>query len=229
MSSIRLNAIVAGSTGATGKKIVRELLERDEIGLVTVLTRKEISSPSEYFSSSKVSKLKIKPFSTIDSNPKESLESKYNLAFCAMGSSPYSIENDYTAPCKFADYCVKAKVSTMSLISSGGANPTSIYGYLKIIGQREEYFTSKVNCASGFNNLIILRPGLLLRGEKTRLKEKVLDFLMPAKLKISVESVARVAVDEAIKQYHQSNNTIGSAHSTIIMEQRHILDCAKRV
>jgi oxidoreductase len=189
-----MEAIVAGSTGATGQAIVKELLATSSITRVYAMTRK-VTDPS-YFSadSNQQEKLKIVNFDSVISGT-TTIPSKIELAFCCLGSAPHSIESDLIAPSKLADYLSRRPQppSKVLLISADGANSNSWLSYPRTIGKREEYFKSKFS-----DNLVIFRPRLLLRNDKSRSIEKFASWFLPKSFKMNVENLAKSAVNVMI-------------------------------
>ncbi|KAF4725288.1 hypothetical protein FOZ62_005799, partial [Perkinsus olseni] len=118
------------------------------------------------------------------------------IAFCCLGSAPYTEESDYLAPTAFAHACKKADQSVgMSLVSAGGADPNSMIGYSKTIGRREEAFEYMK-----FDRLSIFRPAMLLRQDKQRMKEKIFLPMTPPKYQVDTRDVARAMVFDATHQ-----------------------------
>lgn len=183
-------AVVAGSTGATGRWCVCEFLQDPNCKKVVALTRRSIADTRAVFPLGDLEKLEVKEvadFSTLESLQIESLNGPSPIyAVCALGSAPFSEMSDFVIPGYFGDFCKKIRVKKMSLISSVSAQTGSIFGYLDTLGRREDKFINL-----GFENLLILRPGFLLRQELRRFKERF-EVFFPESKKIDTRDLAKV-------------------------------------
>ncbi|KAF4723918.1 hypothetical protein FOZ63_002568 [Perkinsus olseni] len=208
-------AVVAGATGATGRWVVSELLNSNVVTKVVAVTRNDISDAKSVFQQVKseedYSKLIVAPAdwkkmaekpedASLPERALETIKSAANgescIAFCCLGSAPYTEESDYLAPTAFAHACKEADQSVgMSLVSAGGADPNSMIGYSKTIGRREEAFEGMK-----FDRLSIFRPAMLLRQDKQRMKEKIFLPMTPPKYRVDTRDVARAMVFDATHQ-----------------------------
>ena len=194
-------AVVAGATGATGRWIVRDLLNSDKCTKVVALTRSDISVPSEVFPGADEAKISAKLVChKIDWNfLKESgefrppLPGPASVAFCGLGSSPYTEESDFTMPVAFGKASKKLGVGSMFLVSSAGAKAGSWIGLLHTLGRREDAFK-----AIGFGRLGIFRPGMMDRQEMTRTKE-LIGRILPSRWVIDTREVAKSMVAAAAR------------------------------
>ena len=193
-------AVVAGATGATGRWIVCELINRPECEKVFALTRSDIN-PNDMFPSADKEKMetklvvkKIDWSSLKTSNSIHDFEgSKPTVGFCAMGSAPYTEESDYTLPVAFGNACKNAGVSSMFLVSAVGSKAGSFFGYVDTLGRREEAFKGM-----NFQRLGIYRPMGMLRQDRQRTKESFFSFITPSSMLIDTREIAKVMVDHAI-------------------------------
>lgn len=195
----KLSALVFGSTGLTGS-FLTELLSKDsQYERVIIFVRKEI----------KLYHGKIKQ---VVFNPERIEEIKHEIIgdqlFCCLGSTIKKAGSkeaffkvDHHLIIDIAKAAKANGIKVFSLISSIGANPKSSNFYLNTKGLTEEVLKSM-----DFDNLVILRPSMLLglRSENRPLEEtgkvvfKALGKLMIGKLKkyrpIHAETVARAMI-----------------------------------
>ena len=166
----KLYALVIGATGATGREIVKLLLNDNNFEQVTIFIRKAPKIQHE--------KLKIH---VIDFNEIEKHKDliKGDVFFSALGTTKkdaggkdqqYKI--DYTFQYKFAKIAAENGVANYSLVSSVGANSKSFFFYPKIKGALEEA-VKKLK----FKKIDIFQPPMLVRqqdlmrsGEKSGIK-----------------------------------------------------------
>ncbi len=194
-------AVVAGATGATGRWIVCELVNNPSCTAVIALTRSDIGSPGEVFPSADAEFMKSKLIiQKIDFNLlkqtgefSESSKPQPQVAFCALGSAPFSEDSDFITPVAFGRACKAAGVESMFLVSAQGAKPGSWIPYSDTIGRREEAFK-----ALNFRRLGIYRSGMMDRQEKTRTNEWI-RHILPSCLVLSTKDIARVMVESAIR------------------------------
>jgi oxidoreductase len=110
-----------------------------------------------------------------------------------LGASPFSkrVDHDYAVAAeKLARR--SASVTQFSLVSTSGASPTSMFGYMKVKGQVEN-----VAREQGFSRLTLVRPGMLDRGDlrQARFKEKLAGWV--GMKGINVKLVARAMIADA--------------------------------
>jgi uncharacterized protein YbjT (DUF2867 family) len=204
-------AIVAGATGATGRWIVCDLVNRDECSKVVALTRSEITNPAETFPSA--DKMKMEKKLEIRKIDFEQVKSTFELpfkvpkdcvGFCAMGSAPYSEDSDFTTPVAFAKACRNAGVGSMFLVSAAGAKSGSFMGIADTLGRREDAFK-----LMGFDRLGIYRSYFIERQEKMRWKEYI-SKILPSTFVISSKDISRVMVESAVRM---KRGTYSFSHS----------------
>ena len=205
-------AVVAGSTGATGRWIVCELVNSDACSKVIALTRSEIPKPSETFPDADVKKMEKKlEVKKIDFSEMKSsyqlpfkVDGKSTVGFCAMGSAPYSEDSDFITPVAFGQSCKSAGIESMFLVSAAGAKAGSFWGIADTLGRREDAFKTM-----GFDRLGIYRSYFIERQEKMRWKEYI-SKILPSSLVISSKDIARVMVESAIRM---KRGTYSFSHS----------------
>jgi hypothetical protein len=167
---IKLNTLVIGATGATGREIVKLLLNDNKVEKVTIFVRKAPELEHE--------KLKIYTigFNEIINN-KDLI--KGDVLFSALGTTKKDAGGkkeqylvDYTFQYEFARIAAINGVENYSLVSSVGANSKSFFFYPKIKGELEQA-VKKLE----FKKIDIFQPPMLIRqsdlmraGEKNGIK-----------------------------------------------------------
>ena len=171
----KLHALIIGATGATGRELVKRLLKDDNYNQVTIFVR---TVPNI---SHKKLKTHVINFKELQKN-KELI--KGDIIFSTLGTTKKDAGGkkeqylvDYTYQYEFAKIASENGVGQLSLVSSVGANPDSLFFYPKIKGALEEA-VKKLN----FKKIDIFQPPMLIRqpdlmreGEKGGIK--VLDKL----------------------------------------------------
>ena len=162
----KLHALVLGATGATGKELVKLLLEDSNFSKVSLFVRRKI-----YIENKKLT------IHTIDFSKLMEYDSLVHgdILFSALGTTKNEAGGkkeqflvDYTYQYEFAKIASENGVSHYSLVSSIGANKHSFFFYPKIKGALE----SSVKGLS-FNKIHIFQPPSLIRPpELIRLVEK---------------------------------------------------------
>eukprot|EP00656_Telonema_subtile_P018152 TRINITY_DN19786_c0_g1_i2.p1 TRINITY_DN19786_c0_g1~~TRINITY_DN19786_c0_g1_i2.p1 ORF type:complete len:251 (-),score=48.19 TRINITY_DN19786_c0_g1_i2:67-819(-) len=200
-ASLQYTAVVAGSTGATGRRLVEELVLSDACSRVIALTRRETNELRSVFpeineekAASKLQQVVVDYSTDLAPQLSEAMAQAEQplVAFCALGSSPGSRLVDVQYAHNFA-HAVRDSTA-MAVVSSQGARASSMVPYLSTIGEREEDFSKE------FNNkpLMIARPGPLDRQElaETRLKERVL-----GKLDWMIDHLSLIHISEPTRPY----------------------------
>ena len=191
-------AVVAGSTGATGRWCISEFLRDPSCEKVTAIVRKKPGNLDETWPDclkDKLEVIEVPDFSQLAGLQGVSLGKSTIIGVCAMGSAPYSEEADFTAPSQFAIFAKAQGISSMALVSSIGVKPGSGWsGYIETLGRRETFFG-----AEKFPTLLVFRPGFLLRQERVRTKEKFA-VLFPDSMKIDTRDLAKVIRDEIVRE-----------------------------
>tara|TARA_Y100000991_G_scaffold31115_1_gene19812 strand:+ start:972 stop:1622 length:651 start_codon:yes stop_codon:yes gene_type:complete len=166
----KLNALVIGATGATGRELVKLLLNDNEVEKATIFVR---NSPA-------IDHEKLKTY-VIDFNEIENHKDliKGDVLFSALGTTKKDAGGkkeqylvDYTFQHEFAKIAAINGVENYSLVSSTGANAKSSFFYTKTKGALEEA-VKKLN----FRKIDIFQPPMLIRqsdlmraGEKSGIK-----------------------------------------------------------
>ena len=184
--------IIAGASGLIGKELVQKLIKSDQYRLIYLLSRKKSG-----FASEKVRELVI----DFEKIAQLKFDEPIDDVFCTLGTTMKqagSRDNfkkvDYEYVVALANLGKQYGASKFIVVSAMGANSKSAVFYNKIKGMTEDALKN-----IGFNQLIILRPSLLL-GERVekRFAERLsgifmksFNFLIPDNYKaIQAEKVA---------------------------------------
>lgn len=156
-----MKALIIGATGATGKELVRQLLNNTEYSEVAVFVRQPLD-----FNHPKLS------VHIIDFEKPEEWKHlvKGDVAFSCLGTTlkaagskdaQWKVDFDYQY--NFAKAAKENKVEDYVLVSAYGANPNSKIFYSRMKGQLE----IKVR-ALEFEKITVFRPGMLDRENSDR-------------------------------------------------------------
>jgi len=147
-------ALVVGATGLVGMELTKQLLDRDEIGLVKIVVRRAF--PLEH---PKLEVLLL-DWKEVDQWGEEI---SANQVFCCLGTTHKKAGSMAAFRAVDVDLVVavgrRAQLwcRSFTVVSSQGANPLSIWPYLKAKGDMEMGLRRL-----GLERLNIVRPGLLL-------------------------------------------------------------------
>ncbi len=196
------HAIVLGATGATGRALVQQLLEHPAFGSVSIFVRKAPALTHE----------KLKVF-TINFSKLQSYKNLIvgDVLFSALGttrkdagSKAKQYEVDYTYQYEFAKMALNNGVNHYALVSSYGADETSMFFYLKIKGALEEAIKKL-----SFQSICIYQPPSLIRqpdllrpAEKRAiwmLKKLSRIGILRSQQPLSVETLAEKMIVEAVQ------------------------------
>ena len=152
----KLKALVIGATGATGRELVKLLLNDNEVEKVTIFVRNLPTVEHEKLKTHAIDFNKIE-------NHKDWI--KGDVLFSALGTTKKNAGGkeqqylvDYTYQYEFAKIASINGVENYSLVSSVGANSKSFFFYPKIKGQLEES-VKKLK----FKKIDIFQPPMLVR------------------------------------------------------------------
>ena len=161
-----MKALVIGATGATGKDLVKVLLQDPDYTEVIVFVRRPTGLIHPGFREI------ITDFDKLDEVADQVNGdvwfSVLGTTLKAAGSKEKQWSIDYEIPLKFAEIARRNNVPGAVLLSAYGASVTSNVFYSKMKGKLEESITKLA-----FNQLIIFRPGLLLRKDTDRIGERI--------------------------------------------------------
>lgn len=168
------SALIIGSTGLIGSKLLDLLLESQDYEKVVTFVKRDAG----------IQHLKLTQHIIDFDKPetyKELIEG--DDFFCTIGTTIKKAGSkdafrkvDFKYPRQFATFAMQNKVKQFLIISSLGANKSSGNFYLKTKGEIEDFLK---NCS--FESVSVLQPSLLLGDRKEfRLGEKIGSFFMKA-------------------------------------------------
>jgi uncharacterized protein YbjT (DUF2867 family) len=169
-----MKALIIGATGATGKDLVNILLQDKEYSSVVIFVRR----------STGIVHPKLQEIMTDFNDLEKIAESIHGdvwfsclgTTLKAAGSKEKQRQIDYDIPARFAAIAKRNGIPTAVLLSAYGASVKSNIFYSKMKGELEETIDQLA-----FQSYIIFRPGLLVRKDTDRAREKlsavVLHFL----------------------------------------------------
>ncbi|MEK7953447.1 NAD(P)H-binding protein [Luteolibacter soli] len=160
-----MKALIIGATGATGKDLVKVLLQDHGYTEVVAFVRR--SSGLEHPKYSEV----ITDFDKLE-EVSESIKgdvwfSCLGTTLKAAGSKEKQWQIDHDIPAKFAAIAKRNGVSRAVVVSAYGASATSKVFYSKLKGTLDEHIANL-----GFDQCLIFRPGFLLRKDTDRASER---------------------------------------------------------
>ena len=199
----KLHALILGATGATGKELVKELLNNPNFYKISVFGRRVPDIDNK-----KLFKYKI-DFSELNKIKKllsgDILFSALGTTLKQAGSKKQQFLVDYTYQYEFAKIAVENGTKNYSLVSSTGADKNSFFFYPKIKGELEESVKKLP-----FDKIQIFQPPTLIRqpalarkGEKIGIKVfnklNKIGFLKSQK-PLPVKILARIMIDAALSK-----------------------------
>lgn len=168
-----MKAIVIGGTGATGKELVKQLLQDARFDAVTLLVRRPYFEPDP-----KLREIVV-DFEHLDDH-RDAIGA--DVAFSCLGTTlkdaggkdaQWRVDHDYNL--EFATLAKAEGVERFVLLSAMGADPKSVLFYSRMKGTLEDHL-KKVD----FDRLLILRPGGIERPGTNRKGEKVMMNILKA-------------------------------------------------
>ena len=152
----KLHALVLGATGATGRELVKLLLEDSNFMQVSIFVRSKIDIDHEKLIIHKIDFTRLNEYNNLI---------KGDILFSALGTTKKEAGGkkeqflvDYTYQYEFAKMASENGVNHYSLISSIGAGKNSFFFYPKIKGALESSIKSLE-----FNKIHIFQPPSLIR------------------------------------------------------------------
>ena len=166
----KLHALVLGASGATGRELVKLLLDDSNFSQVSIFVRTDSKISDKKLTIHKIDFAKLEEYKDLI---------KGDILFSALGTTKKEAGGkkeqylvDYTYQYEFAKMASDNGVTNYSLVSSTGANSNSSFFYPKIKGELEES-VKKLN----FKKIDIFQPPMLIRqpdlmrsGEKSGIK-----------------------------------------------------------
>lgn len=196
------HALVIGGTGASGKEIVRLLINNPNFSKITLFVRRKIQINNNKISIHLINFDNLKKYKKLIFG--DILYSCLGTTRSEAGSKQKQYLVDYTYQYEFAKIAAKNGVKNYSLISSIGANKNSFLFYPKIKGILEEK-VKKLN----FQKIQIFQPPSLIRqpelarkGEKYTIQfiKLINKFSLLKSLKpLSVKNLASKMIEESLK------------------------------
>ena len=196
-------AIVLGATGATGRVLVQQLLEHPAFGSVTIFVRKAPALKHEKLKVHVIDFSKLQTYKNLIVG--DVLFSALGTTRKDAGSKAKQYEVDYTYQYEFAKMALNNEVDHYALVSSHGADETSLFFYLKIKGTLEEAIKKL-----SFQSICIYQPPSLIRQpDLLRPAEKRAIWMMKKLSRIwflrsqqplSVATLAEKMIAEAVQQ-----------------------------
>ena len=186
-------AAVFGSTGATGRELVRELAESKSCEKVHAITRRPVEDLSQTFpGTTEESRKKIVIFPVDFENLSETVgkAAEVDVAFCCLGTTHGDAGGakgfrkvDLTYVLATGEVCRSAGVSNFHLVTAAGVYrslPRFVSNYVWTKARSEEGILKL-----GFASCAIWHPGFLDRGDLTRKGESWAKFFGACGLPVS--------------------------------------------
>ena len=165
-----LHALVLGASGATGRELVKLLLDDSNFNQVSIFVRTDPKISDKKLTIHKIDFAKLEEYKGLI---------KGDILFSALGTTKKEAGSkkeqylvDYTYQFEFAKMASENRVAHYSLVSSTGANAKSLFFYPRIKGKLEKA-VKKLN----FKKIDIFQPPMLIRqpdlmrsGEKSGIK-----------------------------------------------------------
>jgi uncharacterized protein YbjT (DUF2867 family) len=162
-----MKALLIGATGSTGKFLLDELIQDDDYTAVTIFVRRSTGRSHPKLVEHVIDFSNLAQYSELITG--DVLFSCLGTTLKDAGSQQKQWEIDFEIPANFARIARENRVSSIVLVSSADASPSSKIFYSRMKGELETTI-AELN----FGQYIIFRPGLLLREGTDRTGEKVL-------------------------------------------------------
>jgi uncharacterized protein YbjT (DUF2867 family) len=204
-----MKALVIGATGATGKDLVKQLLNDKDFEQVDVFVRKPLNIENE----------KLKTHVVDFEKPEDWKDSvKGDVAFSCLGttlkdagSKEAQRKVDYEYQLQFAKAAKENNVEDYILVSAYGANPQSKIFYSKMKGELEDA-VRKLH----FNKITIFKPGMLERKDSDRSGEVLGSRIIKFANKLGLfESQKPLPTDVLAKAMINSSKIKSNGYSSI--------------
>lgn len=204
-----MKALVIGASGATGKDLVKQLLQDKDFDKVDVFVRKPLHIQNE----------KLKTHIVDFEKPEDWKDSvKGDVAFSCLGttlkdagSKEAQRKVDYDYQFQFAKAAKENNVEDYILVSAYGANPQSKIFYSKMKGELEDA-VRKLH----FNKITIFKPGMLERKDSERSGEVLGSRIIKFANKLGLfESQKPLPTDVLAKAMINSSKIKSNGYSSI--------------
>ncbi|MBB6370150.1 NAD(P)H-binding protein [Chryseobacterium shigense] len=204
-----MKALIIGATGATGKDLVKQLLNDKEFEEVDIFVRKPVDIQND--------KLKVH---VVDFEKPEEWKDKVkgDIAFSCLGttlkdagSKEAQRKVDFNYQYEFAKAAKENEVEDYILVSAYGANPKSKIFYSKMKGELEEAVKQL-----HFNKITIFKPGMLERKDSERTGEVLGSRIIKFANKLGLlESQKPLPTDVLAKAMINSSKIKSNGYSSI--------------
>ena len=152
----RKHALVLGASGATGQELVKILLKDPIFDKVSIFVRRKFDLKHEKLNIHVIDFKKLEKYKDLVRG--DILFSALGTTLADAGSKDKQFIVDFSYQFDFAKIASENKVSTLSLVSSLGANENSLFFYTKIKGKLEQAVK-----LLNFDNIQIFQPPSLIR------------------------------------------------------------------
>ena len=166
----KLHALVLGASGATGRELVKLLLDDSNFSQVSIFVRTDPKISDKKLTIHKIDFAKLEEYKDLI---------KGDILFSALGTTKKEAGGkkeqylvDYTYQYEFAKMASDNVITNYSLVSSTGANSNSSFFYPKTKGELEES-VKKLNFKKidiFQSPMLIRQPDLMRSGEKSGIK-----------------------------------------------------------
>jgi uncharacterized protein YbjT (DUF2867 family) len=161
------HALVLGATGATGQELVKFLIQDPIFEKVTIFVRRKVDLNHKKLNIHVIDFTKLDNYRKLVSG--DVLFSALGTTLADAGSKENQYLVDFSYQYDFAKIASDNNVSTLSLVSSLGADENSLFFYTKIKGKLEQAVK-----LLNFENIQIFQPPSLIRQpELMRSGEKI--------------------------------------------------------
>ncbi|MCW1922499.1 NAD(P)H-binding protein [Luteolibacter arcticus] len=162
-----MKALIIGATGATGKDLVRILLEDPSYTEVVAFVRRSSGLVHPLYSEVVTDFEKLEEVS--DFIRGDVWFTCLGTTLKAAGSKEKQWHIDHDIPAKFAELAKRNGVRRAVVLSAYGASTTSKVFYSKMKGSLDEHIANL-----SFDQCLIFRPGFLLRKDSDRPSERMM-------------------------------------------------------
>lgn len=202
-------AIIAGSTGLTGRALVEALSKDSRISSIRVLVRKH----GAFLPSEKIEEIILTDPEFLQLSESSDSRLSGDIYFCALGTTIRKAGSksefrkvDYSAVTEFSRLCEKRGGKSLGLVSAIGSSKRALSFYSQVKGEAEE-----VILALHIPRIVIARPSLLIgdRAERRPAERagvelfKALSPVLPKSLKrilgTPVQSLARRLLESTLE------------------------------
>lgn len=152
----KLHALVLGATGATGRELVMQLLTHPAFGEVSIFVRKKPDLEHHKLKVHEIDFSKLNSYKNLVVG--DVIFSALGTTLKDAGSKSKQYEVDFTYQYEFAKMALDNGVNHYALVSSYGADQTSLFFYLKMKGALEEAIKKLT-----FQSICIYKPPSLIR------------------------------------------------------------------